>query len=64
MVDKFYVESGYAIARGWDIEEAFNRVHKNNMGRMYQPDGTISYREDGKINKNKDFPKVELRDLV
>lgn len=62
--DLVYVIYGYANARGWDLDEAIRRVHANNIGRMYQPDGTIKRREDGKILKNKDFPKVDLEDLV
>lgn len=64
LADLLYVIYGYANARGWDVEEALRRVHKNNMGRMYQPDGTIKHRADGKIEKNKDYPKVDLSDLV
>ena len=64
LADLLYVIYGYAKARGWDVEEAFYRVHKNNMGRMYQPDGTIKRRADGKVEKNKDYPKVDLSDLA
>jgi predicted house-cleaning noncanonical NTP pyrophosphatase (MazG superfamily) len=64
LADLLYVIYGYANARGWDVEEALRRVHKNNMGRMYQSDGTIQRRADGKIEKNKDYPKVDLSDLV
>ena len=64
LADLLYVAYGYANARGWDVEEALRRVHKNNMGRMYQPDGTIKRRSDGKIEKNKNYPKVDLSDLV
>lgn len=64
LTDLLYVIYGYANARGWDIGEAFRRVHENNVGRMYQPDGTIRRREDGKIMKNKDYPKVNLEDLI
>ena len=64
LADLLYVIYGYANARGWDVEEALRRVHKNNMGRMYQSDGTIKRRADGKIEKNKDYPKVDLSDLV
>ncbi len=64
LADLLYVIYGYANARGWDVEEAFRRVHENNIGRMYQPDGTIKRREDGKIIKNPDYPKVALGDLV
>lgn len=64
LADLLYVIYGYANARGWDVEEALRRVHENNMGRMYQPDGTIERRNDGKIIKNKDYPKVDLSDLI
>lgn len=64
LTDLLYVIYGYANAKGWDIEEAFRRVHANNMGRMYQPDGSIKRRDDGKIEKNKEYPKVNLEDLI
>jgi len=53
-----------ANARGWNLDEALYRVHSNNLGRMYQPDGSIKGREDGKIVKNKAYPKPDLSDLV
>lgn len=64
LADMVYVIYGYANAIGWDLDEALLRVHENNMGRMLQPDGTIKRREDGKIVKNPDYPKVNLGDLV
>lgn len=64
LTDLLYVIYGYAISKRWDIEGAFIRVHENNVGRMYQPDGTIKRREDGKIEKSKDYPKVKLGDLI
>jgi len=36
----------------------------NNMGRCMQPDGSVKRREDGKIIKNKDYPAVDLSDLI
>ena len=64
LADLVYVVYGYANARGWDLDMALLRVHDNNMGRMHQPDGTILRRDDGKVVKNKSYPKVELGDLV
>lgn len=64
LADLVYVIYGYANAKGYDLEEALNRVHENNLGRCFQPDRTILRRGDGKIIKNKDYPKVDLRDLV
>lgn len=64
MADLVYVIYGYANAKGYDLDEAIRRVHTNNLGRCVQPDGSILRREDGKIIKNKDYPKVKLDDLV
>ena len=64
LADLIYVCYGRARAKGWDLDKAVERVHENNMGRMFQPDGTIQFREDGKVMKNKDCPKVYLGDLV
>lgn len=64
LADLVYVIYGYANAMGWDLDEAVRRVHENNVGRMYQPDGTIKRREDGKVIRNKGYPKVDLSDLV
>jgi len=96
MADLIYVLYGYARVKGYNLDKAVERVHQNNMGRMYQvgdctecsgtgytqigcTDGMsrecpachgvgehkwIERREDGKIMKNKDYPKVDLGDLV
>lgn len=64
LADLVYVVYGYAEAMGWNLDEALIRVHENNMDRMYQDDGTIRRREDGKIVKNPNTPKVYLEDLV
>lgn len=64
LADLIYVIHGYALARGWDIDEAVRRVHENNVGRMKQPDGSIKRRADGKVLRNKDYPKVDLKGLT
>jgi len=64
LADLVYVIYGYANAKGYDLETAVRRVHENNLGRCLQPDGTVKRRADGKILKNKDYPKVNLGDLV
>ena len=64
LADMVYVIYGYALANGWDLDEALYRVHANNLGRMTQPDGTIKRRKDGKVIKNPEYPKVNLEDLV
>jgi predicted HAD superfamily Cof-like phosphohydrolase len=64
LADLAYVVFGYANAKGWDLMEAIARVHKNNVGRCIQPDGSVKRREDGKVMKNPNYPKVDLNDLV
>lgn len=64
LADLVYVIYGYALAKNWDLEEAVRRVHQSNIGRMRQDDGTILRREDGKVIKNPNTPKVNLSDLV
>lgn len=64
LADLEYVIQGRARTMGYNLKEAVRRVHDNNMGRMKQPDGTIKFREDGKVMKNKSYPKVDLSDLV
>jgi hypothetical protein len=64
LADLVYVIYGYANACGYDLDEAIRRIHANNLGRCVQPDGTILRREDGKIIKNKAYPKVDLSDLI
>jgi NTP pyrophosphatase (non-canonical NTP hydrolase) len=64
LADLVYVVYGFANSKGWDLDEAVRRVHINNVGRCIQPDGSIQRRADGKILKNPDYPKVNLKDLV
>ena len=64
LADLVYVIYGYANAMGYDLETAVRRVHESNIGRCVQPDGTVKRRDDGKIQKREDYPKVNLKDLV
>jgi len=64
LADLVYVIYGYANAMGYDLETAVRRVHENNIGRCVQPDGTVKRRDDGKIQKREDYPKVNLGDLI
>ena len=64
LADLVYVIYGYANAVGYNLDEAIRRVHANNLGRCLQPDGSIKRREDGKVIKNPDYPKVTLADLI
>lgn len=64
LADLIYVIHGYALSRGWDLDEAVYRVHLNNLQRMLWDDGLIHRDERGKILKNPSAPKVNLENLV
>ena len=64
LADLVYVIYGYANVLGWDLDEAVRRVHKNNLERCIQPDGSVKYRDDGKVMKRENPPKINLEDLV
>jgi hypothetical protein len=64
LADLIYVVYGYANVMGYDLDEAVRRVHLNNLERVVQPDGTVKFREDGKVLKRENAPKVDLSDLV
>lgn len=64
LADLVYVIYAYADTMGWDLDIAINRVHKNNLARVVQDDGTVKFREDGKVLKNPNALKVSLSDLV
>lgn len=64
LADLVYVVYGYAYHKGWDLDEAIKRVHRNNIGRCIQPDGTIKRNAQGKVLKNPAYPKPNLKDLL
>lgn len=63
LADLLYVTYGYAAAFGWDLNEAFRRVHASNMSKL-GPDGKPIYRPDGKVMKGPNYRKPDLSDLV
>lgn len=56
LCDVLYTAYGYALSLGWDIQEAFRRVHTSNM--------TKKPTTEGKIQKGPDYVAPELGDLV
>lgn len=63
LADLQYVLSGFGIVFGLPVEEAFERVHKANMAKLF-PDGRPHYREDGKVLKPDGWTPPVLDDLV
>ena len=61
--DLMYVVLGMFVEFGWDVEEAFSRVHESNMSKLGE-DGEPIYREDGKVLKGPNYKKADLSDLV
>jgi len=59
MCDLQYVLSGLAVSLELPLEQAFNRVHTNNMSKLGGP-----VREDGKQLKPDGYKKVNLKDMV
>lgn len=65
LVDQLYVLLGTVNAHGMQnvFEEAFNRVHENNMTKI-GPDGKVIRNAAGKILKGPNFVPVNLSDLI
>lgn len=64
-VDQLYILAGTINQHGLGsiIEEAFNRVHENNLTKI-GPDGKVLRNPDGKILKPEGFVAVDLTDLI
>lgn len=63
LADLLYVTYGYAATFGWDLDEAFKRVHESNMSKLGE-DGKPIRREDGKVLKGPNYKPPYLGDLV
>ena len=57
-----YVAFQYAAARGWELDEALDRVYESNMSKLV--DGQPLRREDGKVLKGPNYKPPFLEDLV
>jgi phosphoribosyl-ATP pyrophosphohydrolase len=64
LADLVYVCYGYADRFGWDLDEAFRRVHLSNMSKLDPVTGKPIFREDGKILKSSAYREPSLKDLV
>ena len=63
LTDLLYVAYQYAEVKGWDLDEAYRRVHRSNLSKVGK-DGRALYREDGKVLKGPNYQPPDLRDLV
>ena len=63
LADLQYVLANMCVAFGFNLYEAFDRVHKSNMSKLGL-DGKPLYREDGKILKGPNYKPPDLKDLI
>lgn len=63
LTDLLYVVYQYAAVMGWDLDEAYNRVHESNLSKL-NSDGKPVYRKDGKLLKGSNYQPPFLADLV
>ena len=63
LADILYVTYGYAVTFGWNLDEAFRRVHASNMSKVDE-NGFPIVRSDGKIMKGENYREPDLSDLV
>ena len=63
LADLLYVCHQMAAFMGWDISEAYKRVHESNMSKLDE-DGNPIFRKDGKVLKGPNYAPPNLEDLV
>ena len=59
LCDVLYVVYGQAISFGWDLEEAFNRVHESNMSKTPFTKDSV-----GKIVKGDNYKPPTMEGLI
>ena len=62
LADLVFVCYQFAAARGWNLDEAMNRVFESNMSKLV--DGKPLRREDGKVLKGPNYQPPVLDDLI
>ena len=62
LADLSYVCYQFAALKGWDLDEALDRVHESNMSKLV--DGKPLKNENGKVLKGPSYQPPTLTDLV
>ena len=62
LADLAYVCYQYAACRGWNLDEALDRVHRSNLTKLV--DGEPLKNDDGKVLKGPNYRKPYLGDLL
>lgn len=63
IADLIYVLCGTAVSLGLPLDDIFEEVHQSNMSKL-MPDGSVRYREDGKVLPSPNFYKPNLRKVI
>ena len=63
LCDLVYVCYQFAANKGWNLDEAMDRVHKSNMSKLDENLRPI-YRADGKVLKGPNYKPPNLTDLL
>jgi len=59
LCDCIYVLKGMAVTFGWDVDEAFDRVHNSNMTKF-----PFSKSDDGKVVKGPEYVPCNLEGCI
>lgn len=63
LADLLYVVYGTAEEFGIPLEKVFKEVHHSNMSKLW-PDGTVHYREDGKVLKPPTYYQANVEGVL
>lgn len=61
--DLMYVIIGAALEFGIPFDDVFREIHRSNMTKIW-PDGSIRYREDGKVLKPETYSPAEVAGVL
>lgn len=59
LADLVYVVYGAALECGIPLDAVFDEVHRSNMTKVW-PDGTVHYRDDGKVLKPPTYSPADV----
>jgi predicted HAD superfamily Cof-like phosphohydrolase len=63
LADLLYVVYGAALEWGIPLDDVFVEVHRSNMSKVW-PDGTVHYREDGKVLKPPTYSPADVAKVL
>lgn len=61
--DLVYVIYGAALEWGIPLDAVFAEIHRSNMTKVW-PDGTVHYREDGKVLKPPTYSRADIKGVL